>query len=139
MDAFYWVTVYNKYSAILQLFCFRQLITNFTRVTDKSTTIINHILCNSNSTNIRSLKKHNASLYISHLSNINWNELVSSHHDVNMAWCRFKKTLISILDKVAPIKEVRLKQRAKPWMNSEILNDIRERDNLLHNFNKKPQ
>ena len=83
------------------------------------------------------LKKHNASLYISHLSNINWNELVSSHHDVNMAWCRFKKTLISILDKVAPIKEVRLKQRAKPWMNSEILNDIRERDNLLHNLKKK--
>ena len=153
----------------MQLFCFRQLITNFTRVTDKSATII---LCNSNSTSkisqsgvipvglsdhsliyctrktlkgqinkhkpikIRSLKKYNASLCISHLSNINWNELVSSHYDVNMAWCRFKETLISILDKVAPIKEVRLKQRTEPWMNSKILNDIRERENLLHNFNK---
>ena len=29
-------------------------------------------------------------------------------------------------------KEVRLKQRTEPWMNSEILNDIRERDNILH-------
>ena len=156
----------------MQLFCFRQLITNFTRVTDKSATIIDQILRNSNSTSkisqsgvipvglsdhfliyctrktlngqinkqkpikIRSLKKYNASLYISRLSNVNWNDLVSSHLDVNMVWCRFKETLISILNKVAPVKEVSLKQRTEPWMNSEILNDIRDRDNLLHNFNK---
>ena len=42
-----------------------------------------------------------------------------------------KETLISILDKVAPIKEVSLKQRTEPWKNSEILNYIRENDICL--------
>ena len=41
-----------------------------------------------------------------------------------------------ILDKVAPVKEIRLKQRTEPWMNSDILHDIRERDQLLYKFNK---
>ncbi len=41
-----------------------------------------------------------------------------------------------ILDKVAPVKEVRLKQRTEPWFDMEILNLIQERDKLLYQFKK---
>lgn len=40
----------------------------------------------------------------------------------------FKDKFTSVLDKIAPVKQVRLKQRAVKWMNSDILDPIRQRD-----------
>ena len=40
------------------------------------------------------------------------------------------------MNSVAPVKEIRLKTKAEPWMNSEILELIHERDVLLQNFKK---
>ena len=40
------------------------------------------------------------------------------------------------MDAVAPIKEIRLKQRTEPWMTSDILQSIQERDNWLNKFRK---
>ena len=42
-------SLFNRYLDTLKLFSFRQLIETFTRVTDKSATIIDHILCNTTS------------------------------------------------------------------------------------------
>ena len=36
-----------------------------------------------------------------------------------------------VLDIVSPLKEFRVKQNTEPWMTSEILNLIKERDNLF--------
>jgi len=161
--------LFKKYSDVLNLFSLDQLIKTWTRVTDKSSSIIDHILCNTPSKiyqsgtmpiglsdhfliycsrktvkgqinhhkviKIRSLKNYNATSFVSDLSNLNWCD-VTSLHNVNDAWDKFKHIFSSVLDKVAPVKEIRLKQRTEPWMNSEILNDIRERDNLLYKFNK---
>ena len=69
------------------------------------------------------------------LSKLNWTEKTSLSN-VDEAWKKFKTTFTAILDKVASIKEIRLKQRTEPWMNANILQDIRERDNLLYKFNK---
>ena len=43
---------------------------------------------------------------------------------------------MTVLDNIAPIKEVRLKQRTEPWMTSEILEVIKARDSALYNFKK---
>jgi len=43
---------------------------------------------------------------------------------------------MSILDTVAPVKEIRLKQRSEPWMTSEIIELIKLRDTALYNFKK---
>ena len=58
----------------------------------------------------------------------------------NVVWinnsrrCNFKTIFLQILDAVAPIKEIRLKNRTEPWMNNEILENIRHRDYLLYTF-----
>ena len=48
----------------------------------------------------------------------------------------FKKYFFEILDEVAPIKNIRIKNRTEPWINSTILDLIRERDKLLYKSNK---
>ena len=47
---------------------------------------------------------------------------------VDFAWKYFQNIFIKILDEVAPVKEVRLKQRTEPWITSDILELLRERD-----------
>ena len=42
----------------------------------------------------------------------------------------------SVLDSVAPVKEGKLKQRTEPWMNSELSENIRYRDETLNKFRK---
>ena len=37
---------------------------------------------------------------------------------------------------MAPVKEVKFKQRTEPWMNSEILQNIRYQDETLNKFRK---
>ena len=41
-----------------------------------------------------------------------------------------------VLDRVAPIKHVRMKQRSEPLMDGHILDLINQRDQALHNFRK---
>ena len=44
--------------------------------------------------------------------------------------------LLKFLDIVAPVKEIRLKQRTQPWITSDIIDDIRSRDTNLLLFRK---
>ena len=151
------------------MFNFTQLITEATRVTSNSSTLIDHILSNScekicqsgtisiglsdhfltymtrkivkgqigkhNFVRMRSLKDYNKDDFILKLSNMSW-ESVLMCFDVEMAWDSFKTIFHSVLDSVAPVKEVKLKQRTEPWMNSEILQNIRFRDETLNKFRK---
>ena len=144
-------------------------ITEATRVTSNSSTLIDHILSNScekicqsgtisiglsdhfltymtrkivkgqigkhNFVRMRSLKHYNKDDFILKLSNMSW-ESVLMCFDVEMAWDSFKTIFHSVLDSVAPVKEVKLKQRTEPWMNSEILQNIRFRDETLNKFRK---
>ena len=49
---------------------------------------------------------------------------------------RLKNTFLSVLNSIAPVKEIRLKQRTEPWMSGEILDLISQRDKYLHTFKK---
>ena len=84
---------------------------------------------------MRSLKHYNKDDFILKLSNMSW-ESVLMCFDVEMTWDSFKTIFHSVLDSVAPVKEVKLKQRTEPWMNSEILQNIRFRDETLNKFRK---
>ena len=41
---------------------------------------------------------------------------------------------MSVVNNISPIKEVRIKQRTEPWVNSEILQSIKERDKAFKAF-----
>ena len=80
-------------------------------------------------------KHYSKDLFIQNLDDIDWSDIFNCHN-VDIAWGKFKSILLSIIDKVAPYKEVRVKQRTKPWMSSEILNLIRQRDKYLQKFRR---
>ena len=52
------------------------------------------------------------------------------------AWSNFKSTFLIVVDKIAPIKEVRIKNRTEPWIKSEILHSINERDKAYQTFKR---
>ena len=55
---------------------------------------------------------------------------------VNENWNCFRKLFTCVLDIVTPLKEIRVKQNTEPWMSTEILNLIKERDELLLKYRK---
>ena len=87
-----------------------------------------------NTIKVRSLKNYNQENLVNAISAADWSEVYCS--DVNKAWGTFKEIFISLIDSIAPVKEIRLKKRTEPWMNNDILESIRLRDQLLHRFNK---
>ena len=54
--------------------------------------------------------------------------------NINTAWSAFRDIFILILVSVVPVKEIRLNQRAEPWITSKILNLIKQRDDYLYQF-----
>ena len=48
----------------------------------------------------------------------------------------FRTSFMNILDEVAPVKEIRVKQRTEPWMTNDILEMLKERDRALYTFRK---
>ena len=88
-----------------------------------------------NTVRMRCTKHYSKDLFIQNLDDIDWSDIFNCHN-VDIAWGKFKSILLSIIDKVAPYKEVRVKQRTKPWMSSEILNLIRQRDKYLRKFRR---
>ena len=57
-------------------------------------------------------------------------------HDVCEALSQFKSIFLGVLDVVAPSKDIRIKQSIEPWMSSEILDLIRNRDRCLNKYRK---
>lgn len=61
--------------------------------------------------------------------------------DVDIAWNHFQRDFLQVLDRIVPLKEVRVKQRTQPWMNKDILDTIQLRDKVLKDLmhNKVPE
>ena len=162
-------SLYKAYANILRIFNLDQIITEPTRVSNTSSTLIDHILCNNKdrifqsgtipigvsdhfitfcsrkvpkgyfnshkTVKIRSMKNHTKQEFIQNLTNSDWSSCFNSSC-VNDAWSSFHNIFMTVLNNIAPIKEVRLKQRTEPWMTSEILELIKARESALYNFKK---
>lgn len=53
---------------------------------------------------------------------------------VQKSWSVFKDIFLSVVNKIAPVKEVGLKHRSEPWMDFEIHGLIKCRDLYLYRF-----
>ena len=70
------------------------------------------------------MKNYSQLDFLNELRNINWLVVMNSQ-DVNEAWSIFKTIFTGVLDDIAPFKQVRIKGRTEPWMNSAILDFIK--------------
>ncbi|XP_071941115.1 uncharacterized protein [Antedon mediterranea] len=83
----------------------------------------------------RSLKNYTPELLNFTLSeNIDWSNVYNSN-EVNSAFNNFHQYLITtLIDKIAPMKRIRIKSRTEEWMTGDILSLLREPDRLLKRF-----
>ena len=84
---------------------------------------------------IRSLKNYTKEEFVLKLTCDDWGQCFNAC-DINTAWSAFRDIFFSILDSIAPVKDVRVKQRTEPCINSEILDLIKQRDLYLYQFKK---
>ena len=88
-----------------------------------------------NSVKLKSLKHYRSKEFEMNLLNTDWTSVMCSDNVLN-AWSRFKSIFVTVIDNIAPIKEVRIKNRTKPWIASEILHSINERDKAYQTFKR---
>ena len=145
----------------------KQLITSPTRVTENSSSLLDHVLTNFtdrvsqsgvvdtgfsdhqliyctrkvNRTKFntrkyirtRSLKNCTQSLYLENLNEINFPDY-SKFKDINDAYSDFIGKVTSVIDQIASMKEIRVKNSSQDWSDAEIHEEIEKRDKLLAKF-----
>ena len=154
----------KDYTNMLHLFHFRQMITEATRITANSSTILDHIVSNSREKivdsgvldssfsdhlpvyctrkigknevfspvikRVRCFKKYSKETYLRELRGTDWNDVYMAVN-VDVALDSFNRLIHGVMDKVAPMRDVRVKQRTEPWMTPDILAGIKQRDKLF--------
>ena len=103
------------------MFHFKQLICDPTRISSTGCTTIDLIQNYSN-------EDFQASLL-----SVDWNPVLLCDN-VNKAWERFKHLFVSVIDNIAPVKQLRIKQRTEPWMDLDILQAIKDRDSSSNKY-----
>ena len=156
-------------TAFIELFNFSQLIHDFTRICNTSSSTIDLILVsdsdkisqsgvvdvcisdhslifctrkvtklhigNHNNIKVRSLKNYNKDDFQQSLLNADWSSVLICDN-VSEAWNNFKLVFLSVIDSIAPVREIRVKQRTEPWINSDILQCINERNKAFNVYKR---
>ena len=78
---------------------------------------------------VRQLKNFNEAGFLRDLCIIDWNR-VTTHNNPNEMWDFWKHLLASVIDKHAPFRTIRVKNKRSPWITNELLREIRKRDFL---------
>ena len=84
---------------------------------------------------IRSTKNYDKDVFIDKLNAIDWSSLYLCR-SVQDAWEKFRSLFHSTLDDIAPYRDIKIRQQTEPWMTSEILDNIRIRDDLLQTYKR---
>ena len=84
---------------------------------------------------MRSLKYYSEDLFVKKLKEIDFPDY-SNFKDINEAYSDFTGKVTSGIDKIAPIKEVRVKSNSQDWFDAEINEEIERQEKLLAKFKK---
>ena len=55
---------------------------------------------------------------------------------VDGAWDLFNQLFLQVVNSMAPLKQIRIKQRSSPWLNPEILDAIQAREEAVQRYKK---
>ena len=83
----------------------------------------------------RSLKNYSQTLFLDKLRKINFPDY-SNFKDINNAYSDFTEKVTPVIDEIAPIKEIRVKNNSQDWFDAEINEEIERRDKSLAKFKK---
>ena len=81
---------------------------------------------------IRALKKYCVEKFREEVGKIDWSPVLESV-GVDSAWEDFKCRFLDVVNVMAPIKRVGVKQRSSPWFNHEMLESLQARNKALRN------
>ena len=83
----------------------------------------------------RSLKNYSQSSYLEKLNEVDFPNY-SKFKDINDAYSDFVGKFTSVIDQIAPMKEIRVKSNLQDWFDAEINEEIETRNKLLAKFKK---
>ena len=83
----------------------------------------------------RSFKNYSKDSYLQELENAKFPEY-SKFRDINCTYSDFIGKLTTIIDKVAPVREMRIKANSQEWFDEEIHEHIALRDKMLAKFKR---
>ena len=84
---------------------------------------------------VRSFKNYTRELFLGHLRSVDWTSVFLARH-VDESLGQFVSLLHGVLDRVAPLRDIKVKQKTEPWFNGDIQAGIRRRDVLFKRFRK---
>ena len=160
-------SIINEYNEFCKTNDMTQIITSCTHVTKTSSSLIDHILTNSQdrisqsgviettfsdhfsifctrkitrnkhnkhkTIKIRSFKNYDKDAYLERLKGINLPDFDESRN-IDEIYNNFIIELSKIIDYVAPLREIRVKNKTPDWFDGTIMDEIRTRDKLHRKF-----
>ena len=158
-----------KYQEFCSLHGLKQLISTPTRITENKSSLLDHILTNTNENvshfgvmdvglsdhqliyatrkktqkknnvhreiTIRSFKNYTIELYQRALKTLDFPNY-ENFTDMDAAYTDFIDKLVSVINKIAPIKTIRAKNHTEEWFDGEVSENILIRDKLFKKYKK---
>ena len=84
---------------------------------------------------IRSMKNYSRELFLNKLKLLKFPSY-SEFVDINAAYSHFLQLISSVIDEIAPMKEIHVRGSTQEWMDEEVLEGIRIRNKLLSKFKR---
>ena len=78
----------------------------------------------------RKIKNFNQDAFLSHVSNICWEHIVSKTDDMNYSICEWTNLFFLTIEKHAPLSQIRVSEESSPWIKRELKTLMRTRDRL---------
>ena len=96
----------------------------------KQKRIVKYVKC-------RSYRQFNESAFKLDVQNLNWS-MVTDCPDVDIATHLFTRMLLDVIDKHAPYRQLKLREFAPKWLNTEYLSLVDAREYWCKKFKKNP-
>ena len=78
----------------------------------------------------RNMKKFNQEAFLADVSRICWENVVSKSSDINVIIREWSSVFSAIIEKHAPIREIRVSDKNSPWITNELKSLMKSRDRL---------
>ena len=79
----------------------------------------------------RSFKNFKEDEFNELLKQVNWKDVVTNERNIDDNWKTWKNNFLSVLNTLAPIKQIRVRDKSYPWITSDIRRLMTRRDMCL--------